>query len=319
MSTTTTCIFCMESVDDDYHYLPCAHLYHSACVYVWLKDNSVCPLCKIPVYISSHEQLNEYNSHKGVRDRQAEDDSVFLQRVSSGAYDNNTSTSSPYGGDYQHSSYAIPDLSNIDEPPLEPIHPLLNSLLSYSNLDNALVASAFDNLVEFSLRNYQESRNAYNLSESLNVNVISEEKSNIPTVIDLESLSDSSDFNDVDVFNSNDFVDVPVDSVDSKDDSVDLNDFVDVPVDSVDSNDDSVDVPVDSVDSNDDSVDVPIDSVDVPIDSVDSKDDSVDSKDDSVDSVDVPVYEVPIMENDRDNSLDKEIEEEDSSEESPSE
>jgi hypothetical protein len=114
MATSQICTICIEPVIDDYHYLPCAHLYHSECINAWFKSNSdqICPICKIPVYIDSHEQLDTYNSHKSLQDAQSTEDSAFLQRVSAGVYDNNTSVSSPYGSDYRHDHLPISNMFN---------------------------------------------------------------------------------------------------------------------------------------------------------------------------------------------------------------
>jgi hypothetical protein len=81
MAIPQICTICIENINDDHQYLPCAHLYHSKCIDIWLKDNSLCPICKIPVYISSCEQLNLYNSYKKVHDQEYKDDMLYINRV----------------------------------------------------------------------------------------------------------------------------------------------------------------------------------------------------------------------------------------------
>ena len=43
------CPICREPIVEDICVTPCAHHYHTACLYEWFKRRTVCPLCLAPV------------------------------------------------------------------------------------------------------------------------------------------------------------------------------------------------------------------------------------------------------------------------------
>ena len=45
------CVICYENFEDEEEVksLPCIHLFHSDCIYTWLKDTPSCPICKTSV------------------------------------------------------------------------------------------------------------------------------------------------------------------------------------------------------------------------------------------------------------------------------
>jgi hypothetical protein len=88
MDNLQNCVICLHLIENDKQFLPCAHLFHGACVDIWLIEKPTCPICKIPVYIGSSEQLSIYNNYKKIRENESDADSLFLHRVSAGVYDN---------------------------------------------------------------------------------------------------------------------------------------------------------------------------------------------------------------------------------------
>ena len=82
------CTICLEDILTDIEFLPCAHAFHQECIAGWVSSHPTCPICKIPIYVNSHEQLDLYNHHKNRQDRMAEQESRFFQQVSAGVFDN---------------------------------------------------------------------------------------------------------------------------------------------------------------------------------------------------------------------------------------
>jgi hypothetical protein len=82
------CAICLEEIESDVQFLPCIHPFHGECINEWIREQPVCPICKVPVYVNTTEQLDRYNHHKSHQDRIAEEEAMFFQRVSAGAYDN---------------------------------------------------------------------------------------------------------------------------------------------------------------------------------------------------------------------------------------
>lgn len=42
------CSICMEKImRHDLQCLPCAHVFHRACIFRWLRENSTCPVCRM--------------------------------------------------------------------------------------------------------------------------------------------------------------------------------------------------------------------------------------------------------------------------------
>ena len=41
------CPICIENITDEVCKLPCGHYFHPECIYRWLLEKNVCPLCKV--------------------------------------------------------------------------------------------------------------------------------------------------------------------------------------------------------------------------------------------------------------------------------
>jgi hypothetical protein len=52
------CMICLENLYKDEHrrFLPCSHQYHEACIIPWIKVRTVCPNCKISIYVRVDEK-----------------------------------------------------------------------------------------------------------------------------------------------------------------------------------------------------------------------------------------------------------------------
>lgn len=64
---STACSICTEEIeryDTSNYVLPCAHVFHPACITEWLNASSVCPICKHPVNIYTTEQLERYHQRR---------------------------------------------------------------------------------------------------------------------------------------------------------------------------------------------------------------------------------------------------------------
>ena len=75
------CCICLDKVSDDIFYMPCTHFTHKKCIETWLVKKIICPVCRIPIFIQSHEHLIEYNAY------------VNTQRHSDDTYRDNLSIS----------------------------------------------------------------------------------------------------------------------------------------------------------------------------------------------------------------------------------
>jgi len=82
------CTICLEDILTDIEFLPCTHAFHQECIAGWVSSNPTCPICKIPIYVNSPEQLDLYNHYKNRQDQIAEQESRFFQQVSAGVFDN---------------------------------------------------------------------------------------------------------------------------------------------------------------------------------------------------------------------------------------
>ena len=59
------CPICIDIIsDNDRKYLPCTHKFHIKCIDEWIKKNIFCPLCRIPIFITSFDQYEKYKSFK---------------------------------------------------------------------------------------------------------------------------------------------------------------------------------------------------------------------------------------------------------------
>jgi hypothetical protein len=52
------CMICLEKLYKGEHrmFLPCSHHFHDLCIRPWLKKNTVCPICKVSVYVHIDEK-----------------------------------------------------------------------------------------------------------------------------------------------------------------------------------------------------------------------------------------------------------------------
>jgi hypothetical protein len=82
------CPICLEDIDGDVEFLPCIHKFHKTCIDSWIKETPVCPICKVPIYINTPEQLDIYNRHKKHVDQMSENESKIFQQISSGNFNN---------------------------------------------------------------------------------------------------------------------------------------------------------------------------------------------------------------------------------------
>jgi hypothetical protein len=83
------CTICLEDITSDMDFLPCAHVFHRACISDWIVNNPHCPMCKIPIFISSPADLEAYNANRRRRETEAEAENRFFQQLSAGEFDNN--------------------------------------------------------------------------------------------------------------------------------------------------------------------------------------------------------------------------------------
>lgn len=103
-----TCTICLEDILTDIEFLPCAHSFHRDCISGWVVSKPTCPMCKIPIYVNSPDQLNLYNYHKNIQDQNAERESRFFHQVSAGVFDN---ADESLGEDYDN-QLQIPNILN---------------------------------------------------------------------------------------------------------------------------------------------------------------------------------------------------------------
>ena len=48
------CIICLESDEAFVDVLPCAHMFHYACLHAWRKKRNVCPICQMDLSLSKN-------------------------------------------------------------------------------------------------------------------------------------------------------------------------------------------------------------------------------------------------------------------------
>jgi len=81
------CSICLENIKSDIEFLPCIHAFHSECINELIKNNSlnpICPVCRIPIYVNTPEQLAYYNEQVVNQQRIRDEESKFFQQISSG-------------------------------------------------------------------------------------------------------------------------------------------------------------------------------------------------------------------------------------------
>ena len=140
MSTIIGCPICMEDITENVEYLPCAHKFHTDCIHVWLSNNSECPICRIPFFISGPEHLDAYITYKKKQDDQHAMESEFFQRLSNGeiSFVNNT-------------LYSITDQSNSNESEISPLVLSNNSILHNINMRILVPLNLINNMLQNNL------------------------------------------------------------------------------------------------------------------------------------------------------------------------
>lgn len=93
------CSICLDDIEKDIEFLPCIHGFHKECIDGWIKEKPECPVCKVPIYLNTPEQLYMYNCYKDIRERLLQEESRFFHQVSSGIFDNNTNILRPRAND----------------------------------------------------------------------------------------------------------------------------------------------------------------------------------------------------------------------------
>ena len=76
------CLICLDDINDGLEFLPCIHGFHKECINNWIKEKPLCPICKIPVYVNTPEQLTMYNYIKTHNEQRAESESRFFHQLS---------------------------------------------------------------------------------------------------------------------------------------------------------------------------------------------------------------------------------------------
>jgi hypothetical protein len=87
-SKVLNCTICLEDIISDLRFLPCIHAFHGECINTWIREQPVCPICKVPVYVNTTDQLDRYNRHKSHQDRIADEEAMFFQELSADVYNN---------------------------------------------------------------------------------------------------------------------------------------------------------------------------------------------------------------------------------------
>lgn len=75
------CMICLEVIEQDHNFLPCAHVYHNECVRDWLKEKPICPICKIPIFIESQYELDRYKRLQAAEERDRAREARYLREM----------------------------------------------------------------------------------------------------------------------------------------------------------------------------------------------------------------------------------------------
>ena len=84
MSDNKKCLICLEDMETNQEYLPCAHSFHGNCIIPWLEQHDECPICKIPIIINMPEQLDAYNHNRRIHEEREEQERRFFHSLSNG-------------------------------------------------------------------------------------------------------------------------------------------------------------------------------------------------------------------------------------------
>jgi hypothetical protein len=89
MNKSIKCLICLDDIkSNDIDFLPCIHAFHKICIDTWINEKPECPVCKVPVYINTANQLSQYNACKKIHDTRTQNEAMYFQRISAGELDN---------------------------------------------------------------------------------------------------------------------------------------------------------------------------------------------------------------------------------------
>ena len=140
MSDPKKCLICLEEMETNQEYLPCAHSFHGNCIIPWLQENDTCPICKIPIFIDTPGQLDTYNHNRQIQEERDTQERHFFQRLSAGELNTETPTEEP--NIFAIISSVITTGSNIAT------HLDLHDQVSHSNNTLMSLAGLFDTLAQ---------------------------------------------------------------------------------------------------------------------------------------------------------------------------
>jgi len=69
-----------ETPEEEAYYLPCGHIYHEECILKWLEMHLTCPCCRIPVFITLPQQLQEYQKFRTMFHEDVQASLEFMSR-----------------------------------------------------------------------------------------------------------------------------------------------------------------------------------------------------------------------------------------------
>jgi hypothetical protein len=61
------CLICLDDIDNT-EFLPCSHGFHTNCISEWINVKPFCPICKIPISITTPDELIIYNNERNIFD-----------------------------------------------------------------------------------------------------------------------------------------------------------------------------------------------------------------------------------------------------------
>lgn len=76
------CTICLEDIEDNIEFLPCIHGFHYNCIKKWINQKPECPICKISIYITTSDQLENYNEYKRHIDLADQEEAKVFHQIS---------------------------------------------------------------------------------------------------------------------------------------------------------------------------------------------------------------------------------------------